>query len=210
MRRKGGIILADKKIAPKIPVRGKRIDRLDIRISGSGGQGIISTGMILGKAVAVGDGKNVSQSQSYGPEARGGSTYADIIISDGEIYFPECNDLDLLVAFTGEAYEKFSKKTKESGLIIADESAVDVLSGNAATIKIPFIAMAREKFGTAMTANIICLGFLSSFGGIVSEKSLKETVAEEYQGSRHLDMNMKSLEDGISPGKKFQALTGVI
>ena len=78
----------------------KILSRTNIRVSGSGGQGIISTGMLLGEAIAIGDGKNVTQSQSYGPEARGGSTRADIIVSDGEIYFPECNDLDILLVFS--------------------------------------------------------------------------------------------------------------
>ena len=82
----------------------KILSRTNIRISGSGGQGIISTGMLLGEAIAIGDGKNVTQSQSYGPEARGGATRADVIVSNGEIYFPECNDLDILLAFTYEAY----------------------------------------------------------------------------------------------------------
>ena len=196
--------LTGKKFPSKIPVKDCRIDRLDIRISGSGGQGIISTGMILGKAIAVGDGRNVSQSQSYGPEARGGAAFADIIISDGEIYFPGCNDLDLLVAFTGESYEKFARNTKENGIIIADVGAVDVLTGNANTIRIPFIKLAKDTFGMPLTANIICLGFLSAFCGIVSKKSIEDTVIEEFQGSKHLEVNLKALKTGLELGAHFK------
>ena len=179
------------------------IDRFEIRISGAGGQGIISTGMLLGEAIAIGDGKNVTQSQAYGPEARGGATRADIIISDDEIYFPECNKLDMLVAFTDVAYEKHSLSVKSNGLIIADESAVEITMGTAKTLKVPFIKSAKEKFGNPIVANIIALGFLSTYTGIVSKDSIMDAVKDKFEGSKYFDINIEALNFGFSLGKKY-------
>ena len=181
----------------------KVINRINIRVSGSGGQGIISTGMLLGEAIAIGDGKNVTQSQSYGPEARGGSTRADIIVSDGEIYFPECNDLDILLVFTYEAYGKFAAKTKPDGTVIADESAVDVIVGNAKTVQVPFIQLAEKQFKTPLVANIMAMGFLSTYTKVVTQNSLREVVEEQYSSTPHLEMNINALEEGFKLGSKF-------
>ncbi len=182
---------------------GDLIDRLNIRVSGSGGQGVISTGMLLGAAIAIGDGRNVSQSQAYGPEARGGAARADIIVSDGEIYFPECNDLDILIAFTPEAYEKFAVRAKPDGLVLADEDAVDVLVGNARTVKVPFLKTAQEKFSRPIVANIVALGFLSTYTKIVSKRALRDIITEQFSGSSHLENNLQALEEGFRLGGKF-------
>jgi len=179
----------------------KKSKRLEVRISGSGGQGIISTGMMLGEAIAIGDGKNVSQSQSYGPEARGGATRADIIISDGEIFFPECHHLNILLAFTAEAYEKYAPLVVQDGTIIADEGAAGVLVGDAKTIKAPFMTTATGQFKKAIVANIIALGFLSTYTEIVSQKAIKEAVEEKFAGSSSLDANLKALDVGFKMGK---------
>ncbi len=178
------------------------LERLNIRISGSGGQGVISTGMLLGEALAIGDGKNVSQSQSYGPEARGGATRADIIVSDGEIYFPECNRLDILVAFTYEAYEKYAIEVKAEGLVLADEQAVDVLVGNATTLQMPFLELAVKKFKRSITANMIALGFLATFTKIVSKHALRDVVQEQFAGTKYEELNIKALEQGFRLGVK--------
>ena len=188
---------ASKKSSEKI------LSRTNIRISGSGGQGIISTGMLLGEAIAIGDNKNVTQSQSYGPEARGGSTRADVIVSDGEIFFPECNDLDILLAFTYEAYGKFAPKAKADGTVIADESAVDVIVGDAKTVQVPFIKLAKEKFKTPMVANIMAMGFLSTYTKVVSQHSLRDVVSEQYASTPHLDTNINALEEGFKLGTKY-------
>lgn len=177
--------------------------RLEIRISGAGGQGIISTGMLLGEAIAIGDGKNVSQSQSYGPEARGGATRADIIVSDGDIFFPECHKIDLLVAFTSEAYERYAQLMSEDGLVIADESASEIIIGSAKTIKVPFIETARKKFKKEIVANIIALGFLSTYTKIVSKKAIKDAVEDRFEGSKHLSLNLKALEEGFRLGRDY-------
>ncbi len=180
-----------------------KVDRFEIRITGAGGQGIISTGMLLGEAIALGDGKNVSQSQAYGPEARGGATRADLVISDGDIFFPECHAPDLLVAFTNEAYEKHAPLVKPDGLIIADESAVDVVMGSAPTVKVPFIEIAEKKFGHPIVANIIALGFIATYTGVVSPNSIRDAVEDRFAGTKYLEMNLKALEEGFKLGKEY-------
>jgi len=159
--------------------------------------------MLLGEAIAIGDGKNVSQSQAYGPEARGGATRADIVLSDKEIFFPECHKLDILVAFTSEAYEKHSLKVDKDGLVIADESAVEIVMGPTKTVKVPFIKLASEKFGNSIVANIIALGFLSTYTGIVSKNSILNAVQDRFDGSPYLDLNIKALKFGFKMGKEY-------
>lgn len=189
----------------KLKSGDKKINRINIRISGAGGQGIISTGMLLGEAIAIGDGRNVSQSQSYGPEARGGATRADVIVSDDEIFFPECNDLDILLAFTDEAYGKFAPKAKPDAVILADESAVDVIVGSARTVRVPFLALAEKKYNTPMVANIIAMGFLSAYTNVVTIDSLRAIVSEQYADSAFLEKNMDALDHGFQLGKQYLA-----
>lgn len=183
--------------------RDVTIRRINIRISGAGGQGIISTGMLLGEAIAIGDGRNVTQSQSYGPEARGGATRADVIVSDDDIFFPECNDLDILLAFTEEAYGKFAPKAKPGAVIIADESAVDVIVGSARTVQVPFLTLAEKKFNTPMVANIIAMGFLSAYTNVVTIDSLRAIVSEQYATTPYLTKNMTALEQGFQLGTEY-------
>jgi 2-oxoglutarate ferredoxin oxidoreductase subunit gamma len=195
-------LLQRKRTRAKSGAALQKLDRLNIRFSGNGGQGIISTGMLLGKAIAIGDGRNVSQSQSYGPEARGGATRADIIVSDGEIYFPACTMLDILIAFTYEAYERYAADTKSGGLVFADESAVDVLVGSARTIVIPFLRIAKEKFKRPVVANMLALGFLSTYTKVVSQNALRDVVADQFAGTKHARLNLKVLEEGFKLGTR--------
>ncbi len=193
-----------KKKKGKASMFSNKSGRFEIRISGAGGQGVISTGMLLGEAISIGDGKNVSQSQSYGPEARGGATRADIIVSDGDIFFPECHKMDLLVAFTSTAYENYATLAKTDGLIVADASATSIILGQAKTIAVPFIEIAAKKFKKPIVANIIALGFISTYLGIVSKKSIKDAVEDRFAGSAHLKLNMKAIEEGFKLGKEFK------
>jgi len=113
------------------------------------------------------------------------------------------NKLDMLVAFTDVAYEKHSLSVKSNGLIIADESAVEITMGTAKTLKVPFIKSAKEKFGNPIVANIIALGFLSTYTGIVSKDSIMDAVKDKFEGSKYFDMNIEALNFGFSLGKKY-------
>jgi 2-oxoglutarate ferredoxin oxidoreductase subunit gamma len=153
----------------------KNDDRFEIRLSGSGGQGLILAGVILAQAIGVGDGKNVVQTQSYGPEARGGASRADLVISDGEVYYPKSMKLDLLLALTQEACDKYYPDMKEGGTLVVDSTMVTQIPTKN-YYGFPFTRLAREEVGHVMVANVIALGAIAEITGIVSKSAIKEAV----------------------------------
>lgn len=180
-------------------------DRYEIRLSGSGGQGLILAGVILATAIGVGDGKNAVQTQSYGPEARGGASRADVVISEGEIYYPKTMKLDLLLALTQEACDKYYPDMKEGGTLIIDSNLVTQIPTKR-YYGFPFIRLAKEEIGQVMVANVIALGAITELTGIVSKESIKEAVlARAPRGTE--EKNKKALELGFSIAKKMKNST---
>ncbi len=176
-------------------------DRYEIRLSGSGGQGLILAGVILAEALGIGDGKNVVQTQSYGPEARGGASRADLVVADGEIYYPKTMKLDLLLALTQEACDKYYPDLKEGGTLIVDSTMVtQVPTKN--YYGLPFMQLAREEVGIVMVANVVSLGAISELTGIVTRDSIRNAVlARAPRGTE--EKNKKALELGIEAAKKL-------
>ncbi len=130
----------------------------EIRLSGSGGQGLILAAVILAEA-AVSRGKEVVQSQSYGPEARGGASQAAVIISDDEIDYPEVEAADLTLCLSQPAFDKFAPQTRPGGLVLYDSGLVVPGSfAGARLIGLPFTQTARRRAGTPMAANVVSLG----------------------------------------------------
>ena len=119
--------------------------RYEMRLSGEGGQGLVLAGKILAEAAAIYDDKNATQSQSYGPEARGGASKSEVIISDGEIDFPKAEDLDLLLALTQEAFDKYHADLREGGFLVVDAEAVTRLPDVSKwkLVRVPFEKLAR-------------------------------------------------------------------
>jgi 2-oxoglutarate ferredoxin oxidoreductase subunit gamma len=197
-----------KKIKEKADPKQKKApsfieDRYEVRLSGSGGQGLITAGVILAEAVAVGDARNAAQTQSYGPEARGGHTRCDVIISNGEISFPEAISLDLLLSLTQEAADVYVGKLKPNcGLMIIDSGAVR-RKPQREYIEAPFTQAAIETLGSAVATNIVSLGFISEFAGIVTKKSLEEAVLEKFP-EKFAQSNLAALKLGYSLAKKVQ------
>src|SRR5512136_3011541 len=101
--------------------------RTEIRLAGEGGQGMILAGIILAEAAAIYDGKMAVQTQSYGPEARGGASKSEVVIADGEIDHPEVLSADVVVALSQEAYNKYAVCIKPGGLLIVDDEKVHLL-----------------------------------------------------------------------------------
>ncbi|PKK82471.1 MAG: 2-oxoglutarate ferredoxin oxidoreductase subunit gamma [candidate division Zixibacteria bacterium HGW-Zixibacteria-1] len=180
-------------------------DRYEIRLSGSGGQGLILAGVILATAIGVGDGKNAVQTQSYGPEARGGASRADVVISEGEIYYPKTMKLDLLLALTQEACDKYYPDMKEGGMLIVDSNLV-TQAPTKRYFGFPFVRLAKEEIGQVMVANVIALGAIAELTGIVSKTAIKEAVlARAPRGTE--EKNKKALELGFSIAKKVKDST---
>jgi len=176
----------------------------EIRLSGSGGQGLITAGIILARA-AVLDKMKVTQTQSYGPESRGGASRADVIISNETFYFPEAIHFDILLALTQEACDKYIENLKDNGILIADNTYVKNITYTEAEIfELPFTNIATEKLGTALPTNILSLAFLVRKTKIVSENSLKEAVKNSVK-SRYVELNMKALKLGFKLADEYKA-----
>ena len=169
--------------------------RTEIRLAGSGGQGLITAGIILAEA-AIYDRKNVVQSQSYGPEARGGASKAEVIISDGPIYYPKATWVNILLAMSQKACDQYLYDLTMDGTFIADTTYVTQVPTSRA-ITIPISARTREKFGKELFSNIVALGVLVGTTGIVSKKAIKAAVlARVPEGTEKI--NEEALEFGFA------------
>jgi 2-oxoglutarate ferredoxin oxidoreductase subunit gamma len=175
-------------------------DRYDIRLSGSGGQGLIFAGTVLAEALGVYEDKNVTQTQSYGPEARGGASRSDIVFSSGEIYYPKALKLDLLLALTQEACDTYYLNLKDDGILIVDSGLVDQPPARE-IITLPLTKTAKENLGTPVVANIIALGVIVSLTKIVSKESLIEAVKSKSPKAM-LDLNLKAVDLGFELANK--------
>ena len=168
--------------------------RKELRLSGSGGQGVITAAIILAQA-AVDEGKEAVQSQSYGPEARGGASKSEVIISDEPVYHPHVRQPDIVLAMTQKAADKYYKDLHPDGLLILDEQLVPNPPAFAHTIRIPITKLAVEEAGRKLFANIVALGALVHLTGIVQFDSIKKAVANRVP-PHTVEQNMKALQLG--------------
>jgi 2-oxoglutarate ferredoxin oxidoreductase subunit gamma len=170
--------------------------RYEVRLSGEGGQGIVLAGVILAEAAAIYDGKNATQTQVYGPESRGGASKAEVIISDEEIDYPKAMAVDLLLALTQAAADKYSADTRPSGIAILDSSkVVSPPQGPFAVHCLPIIETAKDTVGKVMVANIVSLGAIVGLSKVVSRSSIERAIlARVPKGTE--DLNRRALEAG--------------
>ncbi len=153
--------------------------RFEIVISGSGGQGIILAGRILAEAASIYDRKEAVMAQSYGPEARGGASRAEIIISEKKIDYPKVMNVDILLAMTQEAMDKYGFLLGPNGLLIADETLVkEIPSRFKCVFKAPFSLQAIKLLGAPIVSNIIALGALASITKVISRDALIRTLLD--------------------------------
>lgn len=165
-----------------------------IRLSGSGGQGVITAAIILAEA-AVEEGRQAVQSQSYGPEARGGASKAEVIISDKPIYHPKVLAPGLVLAMTQKAADKYYKDLRADGTLVLDTDLVPEPPDFAHIIRIPITKLAVEKVGRALFANIVALGALVHITGLVDFETIKKCVAHRVP-PHTVDKNMQALQIG--------------
>ena len=168
----------------------------EIRLAGSGGQGLITAGIILAEA-AILDNKNVVQSQSYGPEARGGASRAEIIIADGPIYFPKATWVDILLAMSQKASDQYSFDLKAGGIFIVDTTYVNQIPTSSA-LAIPISSRTREKFGKELFSNIVALGVICETTKVVSIQALQAAVS-----ARVPDGTEKLNKEALAFGRKL-------
>ena len=178
--------------------------RIEIRISGLGGQGVVTAGLILGRA-AVYDGKNVVQKGDYGAEARGSATKSEVIISDDKIGFPAVRKCDILITMTPEAIDKDLIDLKEDGILLVDSNTVESIPTiNAKVFKIPATNTAKETFGANIYANIIMLGALTKTTNIVKEESMQRAIRESLP-EKAAEANVNAYKKGLQLPDSKQA-----
>lgn len=168
--------------------------KMEIRLSGSGGQGLILAGIILAEGAIVSN-LNAIQSQSYGPEARGGASKSEVIISKGNINFPKIINSDILISLTQKSFNEYSSQIKKGSVVIVD-SSIDVGElEDVTSYKVPIIKTANEVIKKAMTANIVTLGVLSNLIPEIDSEHIKYAITNRVpKGSEEL--NIKAFEEG--------------
>jgi 2-oxoglutarate ferredoxin oxidoreductase subunit gamma len=179
-----------------------RIDlvRFEIRLSGLGGQGILTLGKIMGQALALDHGYEVCQTQSYGPEARGGASRADVVLSSQPISYPKPVGLDLLVALSQEACNLYYKDLKSTGRLLVDTSLVEQPPTNIFW-GIPFTDLATNKIGVAQTTNVITLGALTHFLPFMNAQAVRRRLKNALP-AKIQEINKKAYNLGLREAEK--------
>jgi 2-oxoglutarate ferredoxin oxidoreductase subunit gamma len=182
-------------------------DRFEVRLAGTGGQGMILAGIILAEAASIGAGKTVAQTQSYGPEARGGASKAEVIISDGVIDYPKVIQADLLLAMSQEACDKYGKEVNPVGWLIVDADQVKRTPPHPRTVRVPITDLAEEKLGRKITANIVGLGIIVGLTGIVPRQAILRAV-ERRAPPGTKEINLQALEIGLNISDRMKGQYG--
>ncbi len=178
--------------------------RYEFRLSGSGGQGLILAGKILAEAAAIYDGKNATQSQSYGPEARGGSSRSEVIISDEDIDYPKAVNIDFLLAFTQEACDKYINDVKKEGIVLIDSGYVmKCPSGHFKVYSLPITEIAEKEVGKSLVANIVALGIIIELSRVVSKEAVESAILSRVPKGTE-ELNIKAFRAGITAAQKVK------
>lgn len=177
------------------------MERQEFRLGGTGGQGLILAGVILAEA-AIAQGLNAVQTQSYGPEARGGASKAEVIIAETEIDYPKVTDPDVVLVMSQEAANRYLKGVKAGALVIVDSSLVkQVLPVEGRVVLLELTRLAREELGREVVANIVALGALAAMTGAVSgDRLLEATLARVPKGTEEL--NRRAVHVGLQAGSR--------
>lgn len=171
--------------------------------SGSGGQGIMSAGIMLAHT-AIDMNKHSTYLPEYGPEQRGGSAKCTVIISDGEIISPLTKKCDNLIVMNEQAYAKFGDSVKEGGLLVLNSSRIkeEVIREDVKVLAVPVDDIALE-LGNVKAANIVLIGALIGATDVVSKDAFVASLEEKFKTKKPeiLELNLKALEKGIEFGK---------
>jgi 2-oxoglutarate ferredoxin oxidoreductase subunit gamma len=163
---------------------------------------MILAGVILAEAAALYDGLNAVQTQSYGPEARGGTSRSEVIIARGEIDYPKVMSADLLLCMSQEACDRFGASVKDEGLIVVDSSSASRLPSPRA-VAVPISQIAEEATGRRITASIVALGLVGGLTGIVNRPALEQAVAGRVPRGTE-ELNLEALAAGYAAAERLQ------
>jgi 2-oxoglutarate ferredoxin oxidoreductase subunit gamma len=177
------------------------MERYRFLLSGSGGQGIITMAILLAETASIQEGLMSVQSQSYGPEARGGATRSDVIISDTPVLFPKVTQPNILVALTNEAAARYLPLIRPGGLLLYDSELVQPSERvDAQRIGLPMYRATKEKLGRTVAFNICVLGVLVSLTEIVRLPSVQKTLEKNFAPAHH-EANKTALGLGVDLAK---------
>jgi 2-oxoglutarate ferredoxin oxidoreductase subunit gamma len=172
----------------------------EIRIAGFGGQGVILSAIILGRAASIHQGAFATMTQNFGPEARGGACSAQLILSESPILYPYVTQPDILVVMSQEAYTRFVPELKDGGTLIVERDLVRVseLKPNTRVFSIPATRIA-EELGKRMVLNSVMVGFFTAVTQVLSKEAVSKAVSDSVPSSFR-ELNLKAFEKGYEYG----------
>ena len=180
------------------------MERCRLVFSGSGGQGVITAAIILAEAAALHEGLTATQAQAYGPEARGGATRSDVIISDAPIRYPKVTQPNVLVCLTQESYNKFSPIVRPGGILLTDTRYVKMHAKvDARQVQLPMYKTVTDEIGKPIVFNICMLGAVIGLTGVVTPGSIMKVLGTRIPAG-FIDLNRKALELGLAMGKRVK------
>jgi len=171
----------------------------EIRICGFGGQGVILSGFIFGKAASVFLEYNAVQSQSYGPEARGGAARSEVIVSDEKIGYPRPTSVDFFIAMSQEAFDTYRKDIRKDTVIVVDPDLVPKHDIGQPVHKVHAQKIA-EKLGNKIVTNIVMVGAATAIFDVLNHDAVRKAVIDSVP-KRFIDLNKEAFEKGLEAGK---------
>jgi 2-oxoglutarate ferredoxin oxidoreductase subunit gamma len=180
----------------------------EIRISGFGGQGVILSAIVIGKAACIYENGYSTMTQAFGPEARGGACSAQVILSNVPILYPYVTRPDILVTMSQEAHSLFAPQLKEDGILIIEQDLVriDKLPASVRVYSLPATRLA-EELGKRMVMNIVMVGFFGAVTNLLNPDALRQAIADSVPEA-FCELNLKAFDKGFEYGMKH--LTGEV
>ncbi len=182
------------------------MNRTEIRLCGFGGQGLILGAYVIGKAAAVAENRHATLNQSFGPEARGSSCSAQLILADEPVAYPYVRRLDVLAAMSQDAYRRFVGEVGESGIVLIDDSLVtpDPALG-IATYGVPATRLA-EGLGRRIVANMVMVGFFTGVTKLVGVDAVRESIESSVPSGTE-ELNLAAFETGLDQARGHTGAT---
>lgn len=172
----------------------------EIRIAGFGGQGVILSAMIIGKAASIFEQGYATMTQNFGPEARGSACSAQVILSDKPILYPYLTRPDVLIVMSQDAYRRFIPELKRGGLLLVEEDLVRIsdLPDGIRAYSVPATRLA-EELGKRMVLNIVMVGFFAAVTGLLDPEALRRAVADSVPAGFQ-ELNLQAFDKGFAYG----------
>jgi 2-oxoglutarate ferredoxin oxidoreductase subunit gamma len=204
--------MADARVAAAAPAASKSPNasvtpaRVEIRCSGSGGQGILLAAAIIAEAGAA-QGRHVVQTQSYGPEARGGASKSEVIVAEEPIDYPEVQQPDVSLVLSQAAYDKYAADTRPGGLLIYDSGLVEPDPADESIVRcgLPFTQAATDELGKKVVTNIVAVGALVAVSGVLPTDAVREAVVNRVP-ARFKELNEQAYGLGLRLGEEAVAM----